>query len=346
MNPKLISISKKTLPYLFPVIVLAAAAIYLLNNLDQFKQIKISSWWWLAALFIGCFSQSVFAALVFKKLLDIFQVRLGYLEALGLVYVTGMGNYFVPYVGGMSLRAAYLKKRYGFSLGYFASTVGGAALLSISINALIGLLVLLYLLATRGVFNLIIFLVFLFCLILPVILIFLPARKFNTKNRLLQKIGEVWQGWKYISRQPADVAALAMLIFLTAAAGVLILYFSFRIVSEPIPFPDAVIISAMTSLSALVNLTPSGLGISELVLVFTSRVLGYMIAVGISAALVRRVISSILLFAGGGISSWLLSRAIVKNEGKKGAKEKVVKISSVSASGKSIHLPGGPLSSG
>jgi len=315
MNSEFVRLVKRLLPYILPVVVLAAAVIYFLNNRDQFRQIRIASWWWLWILFLGCFSQSFFSALVFKRLLKIFDIGLGFWESLGLVYVTGMGNFLVPYVGGIGLRAAYLKKRYGFPLDYFASTVGGVALLSISINALIGLLVVLYLLAVRATLSPIIFLIFLFCLMVPVALILLPARRFNPQNRLLDKINRVWEGWKIISRQGGDVAVLSGYILLTAISGVLILYCSFRVVSDTISLADAAVISAMTSLSALVNITPSGLGISELAVVFTSKALGYITVISISGALIRRAVSSILLFGGGMISSHALSKVAFHSAG-------------------------------
>jgi len=308
MNSEFIRLIKRLLPYILPTIVLAAAAIYFLNNRDQFRQIRIVSWWWLWILCLGCFIQSFFSALVFKRLLKIFDIELGFWESLALVYVTGMGNFLVPYVGGIGLRAAYLKKRYGFSLEYFASTVGGVALLSTALSALIGILVVIYLLASRATFSPIIFFIFFFCLIIPVALIFFPTRKFNPQNRLLDKINRVWEGWKIISKRGRDVVALSGYIFLTAISGILILYCSFRVVSDTITLADAAVISVMTRLTALVNITPSGLGISELAIVFTSRALGYMAVISISGALIRRVVSSVFLFGGGIISSHILSK--------------------------------------
>ncbi len=318
MNLKIFRNARIIIPYLFPALVFAAAAIYIGNNLEQFRQVEITSWWWLAALFGSCLGQSFTSALVFQKLLRIFRVRLGFWESVGLVFVTGVGNFLVPYVGGIGLRGAYLKKRHGFSLGYFASTVGGAALLTFGINALIGLGTAGYLFLDRGIFSPAITGVFVCCLLLPAVFIFLPAREIRSGNRLLRKIGRVWEGWGMISRRSSDVAVLSSYIFLTAIFGILILYCSFRAVSEAIAFSDAVIVSAMTALSALVNITPSGLGVSELVIVFTSRALGYLAVIGVSAALIRRAVSAVILFAGGGISSFLLPRAAVRVSGSAG----------------------------
>jgi uncharacterized membrane protein YbhN (UPF0104 family) len=281
--------------------------------------------------------------LIFKKLLGIFQIRLGFWEAAGLVFLTGVGNFLLPYVGGIGLRAAYLKKKYGFSFGYFASTVGGAILLNIAINAAIGLLMVFYLLLAKGVFSPAIFIIFLCCLLLPGFLIFIPVREIKSDNRLLRKINRIWEGWGMISRSRFDVAALAGFSFLTAFFGVLNLYCSFRVVSDGILFADAVIVSAMTALSSLINITPSGLGVSELVIVFTSRALGYMAVISVSVALIMRTVSAVIIFAGGGISSYLLSRAAVCYSGRNGGVNKLI---GLSGGAESVLPPDGPLSSG
>ncbi len=329
--------------YVFPALVLAVAAIYISSNFDQFRQLEISSWWWLAALVAGCLAQSLSSALVFKKLLAIFQVRLSFWEAAGLVFLTGIGNFLVPYVGGIGLRAAYLKKRYGFSLRYFASTVGGAALLTISINAVIGLLMVLYLLATRGVFSPAIFFIFLCCLLLPGMLILLPPCEIKSKNWILQKISRIWEGWGMISRHRGDIAVLAWFTFLTAFFGILTLHCAFRVVNDSILFVDAVIVSAMTALSALVNVTPSGLGISDLVIFFTSRALGHLAVIGVSVALIWRGVSTAIIFAGGGIASYLLPRASIKDSR---AASGVAGSVGLTGGAESVPPPAGPQSSG
>ena len=313
MNTTFARFSKRFLPYLFPAIVLTAAIIYLLEHLDQFKQLEISSGWWLVALFAATILQAGPAALIIKKLLKIFNVRLSFWEAVGLVFMTGMGNYLVPYMGGMGLRATYLKKKYGFSLGNCASTVGGTALLSISINAFIGLLVVGFLFITKGVFSPVIFSLFFGCLLLTGVIIFGPAREIKTANRFLSKLNRVWEGWRIISQRPGDLIILAFITFLTSLSGIIILYISFRVVSDNIALSETIIISMMTGLSSLVNLTPAGLGIGEMVIVFTSRALGQVIVIGVSVALIRRVVATLIIFPGGGVASYILSRSLLKS---------------------------------
>jgi uncharacterized membrane protein YbhN (UPF0104 family) len=302
-------ILKKIVPYIFLFLILAAAVVYFSKNYQQFRDIKILSVWALLGVGAVCLLQLIPSALVFKKLLEIFRVKLGLMESIGLVLVTSMGNFLIPYVGGMGARAAYLKKRYDFPLSYFASTVGGAAILTLGINSLIGLFVVGYLYFSDGIFEGIIFFIFGGLLGASIVLIVFPFKKIRSKWWFFSKLNGVLEGWRIISRKPGDVIILGGYIFLTALCNIIIIYLSFLVISPVISLPDAIIVSSMTALSSLVNLTPAGLGISEIVIVFTSHTLGYMTVISISMALIWRFITSIIIFAGGAISSYLLSRA-------------------------------------
>lgn len=303
--------SKRLVPYILPLVVLSGMVIYFFNNLDQFKRLTITSWWWCGALVIAFAVHTIPSALLVRKLLQIFQVKLSFWEAVGLVFLSGMGNYLAPYVGGWGLKAAYLKSRHKFPLSYFASIVGGTALLSLSINALLGLMVLVYLVMAKGVFNLIIFILLLAPLLLTGIIIFLPAGQIKSQNRFLVKINRIWEGWKKLSEKPRDLAILAFLTFLIAVLGVICLYIAFRVVSENISPANAIIISALTALSQLMQIAPAGLGISELVIIFTSRALGEVMVIGVSVAIIRRAVATVVILVGGGIASIALSRSLV-----------------------------------
>ena len=310
MNYKIKRRVKLVLPYIFLLAIMVVGGIYFISNSNQFRELKISSWWWLTALFLSCLLQSVPSAIINKKLLSLFEIQLGFWEALGLVYISGVGNYFVPYIGGMSLRATYLKRKYEFSLSYFAGTVGATALLSIFVNSLIGIIVVIYLLIVKGIFSLPIFLLFIGLFLLAGLVAFSPIRRIKSSNHFFSKINKIWEGWRIISQRTADILVLAFLVFSTAVFNVLIMYSAFRVLNEIIPIADAIIISTLSALSAIVNITPGGLGITELVIVFSSQALGQLTIISVSVALIIRVVSALLVFAGGGISSYKLSRSI------------------------------------
>jgi uncharacterized membrane protein YbhN (UPF0104 family) len=310
MNYRIKHRVRQFFPYIFLLAIMAVGGIYFISNFNQFRELKISSWWWLTALFLSCLLQSVPSALINKKLLSLFKIRLGFWEALGLVYITGVGNYFVPYIGGMSLRATYLKRKYEFSLGYFAGTIGATALLSIFVNAFIGIIVAMYILAVKGVFSLPILLLFVGLFLLSGSVAFSPIRRIKLSSPFFSKINKIWEGWRIISRRPVDILFLAGLVFLIAVFSFLIMYSAFRVFNEIIPPTDAIIVSTLSSLSAMVNITPAGLGITELVIVFSSQALGQLTIISVSVALIIRVVSALLVFAGGGIFSYKLSRSI------------------------------------
>lgn len=313
MKNKVTLWSRRLVPYVLPLVVLTGMVIYVFTNLDQFKRLTIASWWWCVALAIAFVVQIFPSALLVRKLLQIFQVKLSFWEAVGLVFISGMGHYLAPYVGGWGLKAAYLKARHKFPLSYFASIIGGTALLSVAISSLVGLLVLGYLMLVKGVFNLIILILLAAPLLLTGIIVLLPAGQIKSKNRLLIKINRIWEGWKKLSENPQDLAVLTFLTVLISVLGIISLYIAFRVVSEYVSLANTIVIWSLTSLAQLVQISPAGLGVSELVIIFTSRALGEVMVIGVSVAAIRRAVSTLVILVGGGISSILLSRSLVRS---------------------------------
>ncbi len=314
MKPAGKRLGRVVIPYLLPLVVGVLAAIYFSRNYEQFRQIKVISCWWFIFLVASSLATIVPAALILRNILRFFQVNLGFWESVGLVFITGMGNYIVPYVGGVGLRATYLRKRYNLPLGYFAGTAGGAVLLSTLLNSIIGLVMVCYLYFTRQMFNPVILLLFVAFIAMVAVFILMPMKGFKSENRLLLKMNQVWEGWKIIrSQRRADLIALLFYAALSSVVGILVTYSSFRVITEFVSPAAAAIISAMAALSHKISVTPAGLGIRELVIVFTSQALGYLLVVNVSVALIQRLVSAGIVFIGGGISSYLLSRTVLES---------------------------------
>jgi len=300
--------------YIIPTVILIVAVIYLKENLPRFREIRVTSKWALGGLILCSLLESIPGGGLFKKLLNLFKVRLNLMEAVGLVYITAMGNYIIPYLGGMGLRATYLKRRYNFPLSYFASTVAGTALLSFLINAFLGLVVMIYLSLWEGLQSGPLTFLFLVFFISSFLLIIVPFKGVKSKRWFFQKLNQVLEGWKIISKDKKELVGLSSIIFLSAVLRLFSVYFAFRILTENITFLNSAVISSMSSMSGLISFTPAGLGINELVIVFTSRTLGYLVVLSVSVVLIQRVVTTVIVFIGGTISSYALSKAAISSD--------------------------------
>lgn len=300
---------KSILPFLIPVAGCIVLVIYFANNYKQIQQLEIAFGWLYLLLIVNVVEKIGPAALLLKKILSYFNIRLNYWEAVGLIFVTGMGNYIVPYVGGVGLRGAYLKKRYNFPWSYFTGTAGGALLLSTLVNSLIGTAVVIFLFVDKQLFHPEIFLIFVSFIVIVTVLLFVPIRRIKAANRVTRKINQVVDGWKII-RSRGKVEILIMLVYLTLSSlfSALFTYVAFRVVTDGISFSDAIIIASMTTLSKKISVTPAGLGIIELVTVITSSALGYVLVYSVAVAVIQRLASTIVYFGGGTISGYFLSR--------------------------------------
>ena len=63
----------------------------------------------------------VSGALVVRAVVRPFHIRIGWIEAIHLALLTRFGNVFLPFRGGMGLRAAYLSRAHGLPLSRFVA---------------------------------------------------------------------------------------------------------------------------------------------------------------------------------------------------------------------------------
>jgi uncharacterized protein (TIRG00374 family) len=261
------------------------------------------------------FISGFFNGVILKPCSIVIKVR----ELFAIAVMTSIGNYILPFRGGLGLRAIYLKKKYNFPYSYFMSGMMGIFLIFFLTNSLLGLGSLMLLYCYRGVVSPALYFIFGFVLLL----VFLPflayfkdfsySRKikplendtplyfFLSKNHagwlalLLQKLSEFLaraiKGWLQISRNPTAIFQLVLLTLLNCAANTVLLYYGFLSSSVKPDILGLLMISSLLSVSGLVNITPAGLGIQEAAIVFSSGVLGISMTQSLMASLFVRFVS-------------------------------------------------------
>lgn len=308
-KPKLTKL-KNTLSVLLLILIVIGVGIYISRNLNEFKnlsRVPILAIWSVALSFIGMF---IISSLLLKIILNMFSVNMSFLEALGLTSITNISDLVAPFVGGMGVKAAYLKKYHKLSLISFMGLVAIRTTMSLAMVSILGIIGLLILYIQTNLFSWVFSLVFLAILIFSTSILFVPFRllKWGQQYRLIQKINLILQGRRDLQKNKKAFGKILIFTFLALAFEILATYFSFIAFYPSFTIIDSMVVSMMAIISGLARLTPGNIGISEMVVVFISTALGYKMAESLSSALLKRVVLTGLIIVGAGIAFPIMSR--------------------------------------
>lgn len=292
------------------IIILFFFVLYIKNHISDFKQLSIVNPLYILPLFVLAFIYSINNGLVIKYLLEPFKIKMNFKEWFGLSVVTSFYNMITPFRGGAISRAVYLKTKHNFSYTNFLATLSGIYVINFIIASFLGLISLIYLHYTENIFNLLVTLILLFFFIPLLIIVLLSPRFPETKSNFLNKFIGVLNGWNLI-RKNRKVVLLVSLIYifqitLFSIAGIL----SYNVFGISISFAGALFLASIGSLTILIAITPSGLGIVEAVAVFSALVIGITPAQSLSVAIIGRVIGMSIIFILGPIFSYTLMRGL------------------------------------
>ncbi len=214
----------------------------------------------------------------------------------------------------MFARAAYLKKKHNFSITNFFATYVGIYVISFFIFGLIGLITVWIVYARYGIFNPVVFLIFLgLFVILGLIMLFRPRfRKFE--NRFLNKISEVANGWNVIRQSPKIIGVSIVVILIQIILGTLATLLSYRVFGVEITFIQSLFLVSIGTIVGLIQITPGNLGISEAIAVFSALIINIAPAQSLSVALLGRAVGLVVLIILGPIFSYILMKKDEKSK--------------------------------
>jgi uncharacterized protein (TIRG00374 family) len=255
-------------------------------------------------------------------------INLGLLEWFGLSAMSAMGNYLTPFRGGAAVRAVYLKSRHDLSYARFLSTLSMLYVLTFATSAALGSLASLTLYFRYGLLDGRMILTFLFLLLLPVLLF--PAMRLLPKlpllslkddydgdeaswlSRILERttmgLNNVVEGWQIISENRRTLIHLVFASLFNASVTLLMIHFSFSAFMERLPLVESLVLSSFFMISSMIPLTPSGLGVAELVLVLASEGFINDSSLSVLAAGLNRTMMILSSVVWGGIFSYVLGR--------------------------------------
>ena len=240
--------------------------------------------------------------------LDALGIRLGFGEWYGLAAMTAMGNYLIAFRGGAAIRGVYLKSRYNFPYSLFLSTVASLYLLTFPTNAFLGLLALAGVYRWVGISQPALALFLLACIIGPLGFLILIRWAPRFSGRWASKLNPMIEGWKVLTAKPATVVKLILASVFNSLVTVLMIHFSFHALGVELPLVQSGVLGILYLISAMVPITPAGMGFAEATLVLASGALGLDSTLNILAAGLNRSAMLVVSLLLGPIFTLILSR--------------------------------------
>ncbi|MBM3234022.1 flippase-like domain-containing protein [Candidatus Pacearchaeota archaeon] len=306
---------KKSIKQLISAIILIAIIalfiFYIYKHISDFKtlfNVALSHIWLLIIVAIITLISLYLNGYLLDTLMKPFGLKLKFKESFGLAIITNFYNMITPFRGGMAARAIYLKKKHKFPYINFLAILSAIYVIIFLIAAIAGLLSMAFIWLYYGLFNLIIFLLFLAVFIfLLAIIIFSPKIK-ERKNIWLNRFIKVINGWHLIKNNKKVIFTTAIIAIIQLILGAIILIISYHIFGIEISFFKALFISSIGSLSILIAITPGNLGIGDAIFVFSAAIIGISLTEAIAATILSRAVGLIIIFILGPIFSYILLR--------------------------------------
>ncbi len=239
-----------------------------------------------------------------KFIMGAFDKKISIKETTFLAWLTSVGNFFGPILGGASIRAVYLKKKFDFEYSKFLSTLYGLYIVNFSVSALFGIVCSL-LLANRGSLSnyllpLIVFLVILFVnlslMVLPLTWITLVSSKIKWMPKRLQNILDlIVEGWEVIRKEKRLLLNLTILNFITLFIAIAQTYVLYSLFVDSFSVLSVILYTVLGSLTLLVSITPGAIGIREALLLFFASSIALDSSQILQIAAVDRSISFLIL---------------------------------------------------
>jgi len=280
---------KKLLSVVFLVGIAAAGFIYYFKHREDFyliTSVSMSALVVISSLFIVI---SLCFGLQLKILMNHYNLDIGFLECYGLSRTSSFINLLLPFGGGASFKAVYLKKLLKLRYSSFIASMAIANIIKIMIFALAAVFLVMPL---GGVLSTVSIVTFSASLLF--ILLGHKLKKLDITSAGYAK--KVIDEWQKIKKDRGTITKLVCLSLFVFAVTSLSVYLSFRAFSVDISVRAGGTIAAFTTITGLLNLVPGNLGIREALFIMISRAYGIELNESVHAAALGRLMQIIWTF--------------------------------------------------
>lgn len=280
---------KKLFSVVFLVGIAAAGFIYYFKHRDDFyliTSVSVSALVAISSIFIVI---SLCFGLQLKILMNHYKLDIGFPECYGLSRTSSLINLLLPFGGGASFKAVYLKKLLKLRYSSFIASMAIANIIKIMIFALAAVFLVMPLGGALSAVSILTFSASLLFLLLGHKLKKLDITSAGYAKKVIDE-------WQKIKEDRGTITKLACLSLFVFAATSLSIYLSFRAFSVDISVRAGGTIAAFTTITGLLNLVPGNLGIREALFIIISRAYGIELNESVHAAALGRLMQIIWTF--------------------------------------------------
>ncbi len=257
----------------------------------------------LTVMFIGT------NGLFLKAFATKFSIKLRFIEWFGLAMITAMGNYLIPFSGGLIARATYLKHRHAFPYAKFITLITANYLVVFWVVGMTGALtMIIFYNSSRFFWQITLFFVTVVMAISG--LVMLRTVKIPGNNRLAKLINTALDGWDLIKNDNSLLIKLIIYSLINIILNGFLFLLAYNATGCTVHFTTALLVSLLSVFSLLVRITPGNFGIQEAVISLSSVMVGAGAGTGLLVSLLIRVALLIPAFILGPIFSFLLTREL------------------------------------
>ena len=292
---------KNLVAQLITFVTLGLFAWYALANLETFEGLKNVSLFALLIIALARLAVFINNGYFIKWTTEAFTKQLTTGESLYIGMLSAIGNFFGPILGGVGVRAVYLKKVYGLPLSKFTSTLLSYYIILFSSVCLAAILSLLALGQTQSV--LMLFFVAWLGVMLVVVFGRLPNEakikglfKKGLANRLVNFLYEIEKGWQLLIKNHRLTRRLIMLAILSFITQLFITFVEFRAINTELSLAALSLYTALVVVSLLISFTPGAIGIREAILILAGSIIGITNEQILQVAVIDRGVTFGLLF--------------------------------------------------
>lgn len=288
---------------------IVAFIVYVYENADQYIEIFNVSPLPVILIMTATLISLIVSGIINVFLYESLGAKLPFRNSLFLTASSTLANQ-LPISGGIVTKGFYLKRKYRLSYAKFFSSSLALLFCFISVNGLVGLVILLYKIIFIGIpishFLLIGFVV----MTSSLVVFWLPFERIKVPHKIREWLDGALSGWVLISRNPILVGKLVGLqIFLMFILAIRY-WFAFRMLSQDVKISDVILFSSISVLTQMVSFAPGGLGITETIVGGVAFLLGFELGVSIVAVGLDRLISTSVILVVGGISTVILGKQL------------------------------------
>jgi uncharacterized membrane protein YbhN (UPF0104 family) len=244
------------------VVIACAQYFYRKHGADFVAQVEVT-WPFIAGLSALILAFQFLGGVRMKLLTAMFGLRLAPVEWIGLAQMTTFFNY-LPFKGGAVAGALFLKGSHGFPYTRFLATTAAGSLLAVVTFSATGLLGLVFLWLSSGVFSWTIFGLYLSLVGLPLIL-FLRLGRATARVRN-QHLVRFLEGWRIIRTGGRRLFFLVVVDVCMVLIDALRITLCFGALGIRLNYFAGLVLIPLSNVVGVASLIPGGLGAKEFIM--------------------------------------------------------------------------------